>query len=170
MSEKKEIQKEDKIVSQDIEFLLTEPEYAEKGREAAERSRELGVLNLQFEREKKKFKSQIELKSDELNTILSVIQAGKETRNVECVEHKDYDRHMMVYIHRGEVVFERVMEQSERQVELIVTRKESDQEKMKKHLGSTDYPPEEEKSHINMTDLKETMREERSKNKRDLCT
>jgi len=145
IKEVKQKETEEHLVTERLTFKLTQEEYADKGKEAAEKAKELGEVEREFESIKKRFKGRIEEKQGELDDILKTIHRGEEERTVECVQVKDYKRHIVSYVFKGEVMKERPMEMHERQMELVTERKavkrdpeavrKEDESKMREHLG-----------------------------------
>ena len=102
----------------ELYFKLTDSDYILKGKDAASKRAELDVIERRFEDLKKKAKSEVELKQQELNGVLSVIQQGRELREVECTELFDYERGVVSYLYDGEVLETRPMERHERQMKI----------------------------------------------------
>lgn len=112
---------EEKLVTKELEFKLTQPEFAEKGKKAAAMAMEIANLEYEFNDAKKAAKGRIDAKKQELSMALRTIRAGVENRQVECTMQKDYVRHVVSYIFNGTVMHQRPLEMSERQMELAST-------------------------------------------------
>lgn len=129
-----------------------------KGKDAADKAQLIGETEREFDSVKKRFKGKIETQESDLADVLRTIREGEEVRLVECIERKDYQRHIVEYIYEGEVMEERAMTIDERQTEMklvenptTVVTKDGEREKMQRHLTK------EQK------ELRDVMREETSK-------
>lgn len=101
-----------------VKFALTEAQKAEKGVEAAKASQHLTTLEIEKAREMKTMGARIKDASSRVTTLLSEIHSGFEEREVECIEHKDFDKKEVQYWHEGKIVFSRPMRDDDKQLEL----------------------------------------------------
>ena len=118
----KEVQ--EKVIEKDLNFKLTEEDFADKGKEAGKIAGELNKLNIEFDKVKKEWKDKLNRKESELSIILGTIRRGDEDRRVKCVERKDFNNHVVEYIFNGDVMHSREMKMDERQMELVKGGKE----------------------------------------------
>lgn len=139
---------DEKTVTRTLEFKLTEPEFSQFGKDAAEFQRELNDLRVQFDCFKKEWKGKIDMHIGKLDKVLRIIRAGVENRSVECIERKNFKRHTVEYVYNGIVMHQRALELSERQLEM--------------YQEST-TPSESELSE--KEDIAQVMREEKSRHK-----
>lgn len=109
-----------RTISKDLAIKLTEAEFAEKGKAAAEKRQEINKLEIEFEFIKKGFQSKIKLAEAELSETLRIISAGYETREVECEEKADFDRGVVEIHYKGDLYEERPMTPFDRQATLPV--------------------------------------------------
>lgn len=110
---------QEKIVDKELNFKLTEEDFAEKGKEAGRLAGELNKLNIEFDAVKKQWKEKLNEKEAELSKVLGTIRRGDEDRMVKCVMRKDFTRHVVQYLFNGDVMHEREMKMDERQMELV---------------------------------------------------
>jgi len=110
----------EEVVEESLEFVLTEEDFSEKGKEAGKLGGELNKINNDFDLVKKEWKDKIESKEHELESVLRTIRDGKEKRKVKCVKQKDFQNYTVNWIFDGEVMHSRPMELHERQMELKV--------------------------------------------------
>ncbi len=99
-------------------FPLKDADYAAKGQEAANVSSELGKLEAEFKNVSQTWKGKIAEKKNELQKILTTLQAGEEERAVEATMRFNFEENKVEYIHGNVVLEERAMTEAERQVEM----------------------------------------------------
>lgn len=160
---------ERKKVTHELEFKLTTKDFEERGKEAAEVAKDIGDKEREFKIEQKKWKGQIGEGEAKLNAILQTIRNGTEMREVECIEEKNFADGTVSYIHKGEVLHSRAMEPHERQAEMkLAPQPEAPKAtvtkigRRKRDVRAAAAGDDKEE------DLKQVIREERSKNKPDL--
>lgn len=124
----------DKIrkVTKEIEFRLTDEEISEKGKLAGSKSAALRELEADFDRTKKSYKAKIETLRGEIDSLLRVIDDGKEERQAECEEVHDFATNRVVTYHLGSQIDERAMEMHERQESLFPKADSADDRAKKK--------------------------------------
>jgi len=166
MSKKVKEQKRfvERNVERELKFKLTESEFAEKGKQAAEASKKLAELEFEFEMVKRKWKGQIEGQTEIVHSILSVIHAGEEKRHVDCTERKDFEKFVVEYIYRGEIMENRPMQMHERQLEILAPVKTNDDQINKEKAGVGNNGGESiesgERGVIDVSDIRSVMNEE----------
>ena len=77
----KEVQ--EKVIEKDLNFKLTEEDFADKGKEAGKIAGELNKLNIEFDKVKKEWKDKLNRKESELSIIQGTIRRGDEDRRVK---------------------------------------------------------------------------------------
>jgi hypothetical protein len=95
---------------------LTDPELLDRAKRAGQYRGELSALCVEFDDLKRKMKSQIELKEQELNQMLNVVQSGVEERTELCKQEKNYDSGVMEFYYQGAMVDSRPLSHEERQL------------------------------------------------------
>lgn len=121
-----------KKVTKEIEFRLTDEEISEKGKLAGSKSASLRELEADFDRTKKSYKAKIETLRGEIDSLLRVIDDGKENRDAECEEVHDFATNRVVTMHLGSQIDERAMEMHERQESLFPKADSADDRAKKK--------------------------------------
>ena len=148
-----------KEVTKLLPFKLTDEEKAVRGLEAAEKQSEIA----QFEYEKKKASDEIGAKiksaTARRNVLLSQIRTGEESREVKCIEVKNFETNKVEYYFEGEKNSERDMTDHDRQLEMNTDPKKTKSKKTAK--GSTESSAKQEMT-AQDRDIAETHREETS--------
>jgi hypothetical protein len=103
-----------------LTFQLTQEEIANKAVEAATLNGQVFQLNAEFSAYKKRRKSEIDTVASQVDQLLRVVNAKQEDREVECDKIYDFDRSIVSYVFKGEVMKERSMEQFEKQLQNTV--------------------------------------------------
>lgn len=112
-AKKKHIEKRD--VKKQFWFELTEKETREMSKQAGNLHAEIGKDDLAFTEVKKAWKAKIGKKQTELGTMLAVLKTGKEQREVEAQEIKDFDKREIRWVVDGKVIESREMKPEETQ-------------------------------------------------------
>jgi len=108
-----------KDVTRTLTFQLTESDFAVKARILAELNSESCGDSVRFEALKKHWKRKIEDTQEKISDVMDLVLEGEEARVVECLEIKDFDRNLVSYSYKGEIMEERAMTVEERQLEMI---------------------------------------------------
>lgn len=122
---------EKRKVMRNVDVKLTKEEVHDFGKESAELDRQIDDKELELKEETERRKGEIKTLQSDMRKKLRLIRQGFETRNVECEEIKDFNRNVVEYYYQGEMVHERVMEPSERQLQLIKDKHEKAQSEAK---------------------------------------
>ena len=109
---------ERELVNKELEFKLTSADYERIGKETAGISAELTAFREQKRTEQLAWNDKISSHEDNVARLLSVIQAGKEVRMVNCTERKNFTENKIEYIVNGEVIESRALTGEERQQEM----------------------------------------------------
>lgn len=97
---------------------LSDEELVDRAKRAGVYRHELSVLVNDFDEAKRKAKSQIELKEQELNHMLHVVQTGVEEKTELCKVEIDYDRGVKEFYWNGVHVDTEPLRPEERQMSL----------------------------------------------------
>jgi hypothetical protein len=81
--------------------------------------RDIAERKITKDREKRLLKGEIDSKQCEMEAHLDIIRDGVESRLVECIEKKDFQKYRVDYVYDGKVMESRAMEMGERQLELV---------------------------------------------------
>lgn len=107
-------------------FQLTTEETAKKGLRAAELAVEIVTKEEEANSVKDKFKGEVATLRREQAGLHRTIRAGSEQREVDCEEVKDWDRLLVEWKYKGDVMESRPMTAEERQVKLkLVSAKDA---------------------------------------------
>lgn len=109
---------ERELVNKELEFKLSSGDYERIGKETASISAELTAWREQARTERLAWNDKISSHEDNVARLLSVIQAGKEVRMVNCTERKNFTENKIEYLFEGEVIESRAMMGEERQQEM----------------------------------------------------
>jgi hypothetical protein len=96
-----------KTTKRTVEVTLTKTELAEKGLLLAKETKHLGQLTIKKERVMKVFKNKIASSEDEIIRLSDVIDKGIETRQMDVVCVKDFERKMKFYYDAEGVLVDR---------------------------------------------------------------
>ncbi len=107
-------------VNKEVWFDLSDAQIAEKAREAAKVSKEVGDLEAEAKDTSASYKSRISKKELEVRGLMQVINAGKESRYCFCDMEKNFERNVVQFYFEGKLVEERAMTHEERQLEMQV--------------------------------------------------
>lgn len=110
-----------KGVIRELDFILTETEFADKAKRIAELRLTLDKAKLVFDSAKAEFKSVETEVDEEISEIVHVVRAKKEKRSVEVDEVHDYNTGKVVYIDpkSGDELGQRDLRLDERQLPLF---------------------------------------------------
>ena len=114
-----------------LEFDLTDTQKADKADEAAELSEQVLKLTVEKKTVTKEFTSKIGSKQSSIDTLLAEIRAGKEKREEECIEVKNYNENQVEYYLDNKLVEKREMEPEERQDNLFEEKPKRNFQKLK---------------------------------------
>lgn len=109
---------ERELVNKELEFKLSSADYERIGKETAGISAELTAFREQKRTEQLAWNDKISSHEDNVARLLSVIQAGKEVRMVNCIERKNFTANQVEYLFNGEVIEGRALTGEERQQEM----------------------------------------------------
>lgn len=98
-------------------FDLTPQEILTKADEASELNKVIADKEHKFSVLKKERKAEIDSLKGDLNHVLGTILTKKEDREVECRKIYDFERKIVTYVFRGEVLKERSMDTYEAQLQ-----------------------------------------------------
>lgn len=106
-------------VQREVLVELTDAEMLVKGEAAAEVNKKIIDIELEFERIKDRYKSDLKLLRLNLSQFLYQMKERKEIRNVDCETKKDFKRRVVTYWYRDQKVHERVMHPEDYQLTLV---------------------------------------------------
>lgn len=150
------IEAETRKIHRVVEVKLQPAELGALGVEAGKLSGELATAEEEFDTVKKQHSAKIKGIENQLNGVLGKLLSKTEQREAECEMKLDFNSNSVTVWHDGEMIEERAMTSEERQMELGEV----------KHGVVMDAEEEEETDPEQ--DLKDTMAEERSRNKPSL--
>lgn len=130
-----------KQTMQSVEFQLTDTQKAEKGMEAAKLQKEVNELTVEKKIATDTFAAKIKSRASRVATLLGEIDSGVETRDVECIEVKNFDRNRVEYYLDGEIVKERDLTEDDRQLELDAASAAKGKKKAKEQAESAKANP-----------------------------
>ncbi len=107
---------EQRRVTREVTFRLTDEELIAKARKAADLRLARASILEEFARVKSTYKGRLEEKENELSMALAVIKDGKEKRVADVVDMFDFEQALVVTLFGGEEVETRVMTPEERQL------------------------------------------------------
>lgn len=107
-----------KIIRRNVDFQLNQAEYAEYGSKLAQIEGQILALEEERSRYKRQLKAQINILEQQKALVSRLIRAGKETRDVDVVEVKDYENKVVRYLHGARLVDSRPMLPEECQLEI----------------------------------------------------
>lgn len=111
---------EDRTLRKELEIPLSHADVERLAKEAAGISDALTKDRIEFKKIKTEWKDRIDGLQNGLARVLTVIQAGKEARTVDCVERRNFTENKVQFLFDGQVVEERAMTSHERQQEMEV--------------------------------------------------
>lgn len=107
------------LVQREVMVELDDKEMLVKGEAAADINKKIIEMELDFERIKDRFKSDLKLMRLNLSSLLYQMKERKEFRNVDCETKKDFKRRVVTYWYRDQKVHERVMLPEDYQLQLV---------------------------------------------------
>jgi len=114
---KKENPKGNKV-NRIVSFPLNDEEVSKLGHKAAKLEGEIESLEEKKKAEAKKWNDDIKSKRKTVRKIAKEITSGKQDRDVECTEVKNFDTKKVEYWHEGAVVQERAMTEADKQLNM----------------------------------------------------
>lgn len=102
------------LVTKTAIVTLTEDEKLDYGVQAGQMEK----LICQLDDQKRALSKELKSFKDERHRLLKAIEQGEEERTIECSVEYDFENSIVSYIYRGDIVDQRKMEDSDRQLAL----------------------------------------------------
>lgn len=106
------------IVTKTAIVTLTEDEKLEYGLQAGQMEKLITTL----EEKKKELSKELKDYKDERHRLLKAIEEGEEERTIDCKVERDFENDIVSYVYRGDIVDQRKMEESDRQLALATDK------------------------------------------------
>lgn len=155
--EREEPKKGEKVMRH-VSFPLSDEERAKLGDKSAKLEGEIESLEEKKKAEAKKWNDDIKHKRKLVRKYAKEITTGREERDVECVEDKDFEKKKVYYWYKGEVVAERAMVEADQQQDIVPLPGSKDKsaapkrgafQKPKKTVDKDETPEEKRQREIN---------------------
>jgi hypothetical protein len=102
------------VVTKTAIVPLTETEKLDYGQQAGSMEKMIA----EEETKRKDINAKLKEYKTERHRLLTAIEEGEEERTIECEVEMDFENNIVNYLYRGEVVEQRKMEESDRQIKL----------------------------------------------------
>lgn len=136
-----------KTVKRPLPFNLTDAEKATRGLEAAKLNTDIAQLTIEKKMATEEYSAKIKDRTARRNDLLTQIDDGKENREVECVEVKNFESNKVEYYFEGEKITERDLTEEDKQLELDEASAKKGAKKLKeKQLAAKPQTAEQKKA------------------------